>query len=144
MYRIGQLAKKTGLSAHTLRFYEQEQLLMPTERSASGYRLYTDQDLHQALFVARGRDAGFSIDEVRHLLSIRLDKQHHTCEEVTEITRQKLSEVRHKIAELTVIKRGLERMLDVCCGGDEAATDCSILEMLEPEVTGVPGKELSQ
>ncbi len=127
MFRIGQLAEKTGLSTHTLRFYEQQNLLGASHRTPSGYRQYIDTDFQQALFIARAREAGFSLEEIRHLMSIRLDKDQHTCEEVVTITREKLLQVQRKIAELAAIKNGLEQMLDICSGGPEAATECSIL-----------------
>ena len=132
MYRIGELAKQSGLSTHALRYYEKEGLLQASNRTDSGYREYSDSYLQQILFIAQGKNAGFSLDEIRHLMAIRLDKQGHTCQEVTEITQQKLSQVKQKITELNVIKQGLEKMLDICCGGNEAATECSILSLLEP------------
>ena len=132
MYLISSLAKLTGLSVHTLRYYEKEGLLSASFRTASGYRKYSEDDLKQAMFIAQGKQVGFSLEDIRNLIEIRLDKDHHTCEEVTEITRLKLQQVNNKISELTSIQQGLERMLAICCGGDEAATECSILSLLEP------------
>ncbi|NVK23438.1 MAG: Zn(2+)-responsive transcriptional regulator [Gammaproteobacteria bacterium] len=132
MYFISNLAKRTGLSVHTLRYYEKEGLLSASGRTASGYRQYNEDDLKQAMFIAQGKQAGFSLEDIKHLISIRLDKDHHTCEEVSVITRSKLEQTKKKIAELESIKIGLERMLDICCGGQEAATECSILSLLEP------------
>ena len=132
MFLISTLAERTGLSTHTLRYYEKEGLLAASSRTDSGYRQYTENDLRQAMFIAQGKQAGFSLEDIRNLIAIRLDKDHHTCEEVTEITRLKLQQVNKKISELTSIQQGLERMLDICCGGNEAATECSILSLLEP------------
>ena len=140
MYRIGELAERSGLSAHTLRYYEKEGLLKASHRSESGYRQYSKQDLQQALFIAQGREAGFSLEDISHLMAIRLDKDHHTCQEVTEITQQKLDQVNKKITELMAIKDGLEKMLAVCCGGPESATECSILSLLET-TDSVPEKQ---
>jgi MerR family Zn(II)-responsive transcriptional regulator of zntA len=140
MYLISSLAKLTGLSVHTLRYYEKEGLLTASFRTASGYRKYSEDDLQQAMFIAQGKQVGFSLEDIRSLIEIRLDKDHHTCEEVTEITRLKLQQVNNKISELTSIQQGLEKMLAICCGGDEAATECSILSLLEP--SNAQSKEL--
>ena len=90
MLRIGELAIKTGLTAHTIRFYEKSGLLNASQRSESGYRYYADTDVRQAEFVKTARKIGFSVDDVSTLLSIRVDKSNHTCQDVTEITQRKL------------------------------------------------------
>ena len=76
--KISQLSAHCGLSAHTLRFYEKNGLIESSERSASGYRRYSDADIRRVEFVKTARDAGFSLDEIAQLLSIRLDRDHHT------------------------------------------------------------------
>ncbi len=131
MYRIGELAKLSGLSTHTLRFYEKEDLINASERTEAGYRLYTPSDVDKARFINHSRKAGFSLQEIRSLLDIRLDKAGHTCEEVTVITRAKLAEVNARIDELARVRDGLEALLDICCGGPEPADHCSILSLLE-------------
>ena len=81
--KISQLSARCVLSLHTLRFYEKNGLIESSERSASGYRRYNEADIRRVEFVKTARDAGFSLDEIARLLSIRLDRDHHTCEEVT-------------------------------------------------------------
>jgi MerR family Zn(II)-responsive transcriptional regulator of zntA len=131
LLRISELAEKTGLSAHTLRFYEKHGLIDASQRSEAGYRLYTRADLRKAEFIRSARLAGFSLDDIATLLSIRLDKDSHTCEEVTEITRRKLDDVNGQIRELSAMRQTLETLLDSCCGGPENATHCSIIEALD-------------
>jgi MerR family Zn(II)-responsive transcriptional regulator of zntA len=133
MLKISELAARTGLSAHTLRFYEKHGLLSASNRSEGGYRLYSEQDMRRAEFIRRARNSGFSLEDISALLSIRVDKQHHTCEEVTLITRRKLDEVNHKLAELKSLQRTLRTLLASCCGGPENATHCSIMEALESQ-----------
>ena len=103
MLRIGELATKTGLTAHTIRFYEKSGLINASQRSESGYRYYTDTDVRQAEFVKTARKIGFSVDDVSTLLSIRVDKSNHTCQDVTEITQRKLNDVNEKISELLLM-----------------------------------------
>ena len=129
--KIGELAEKTGLSAHTLRYYEKNGLIAASTRSDSGYRYYDDADVRRVEFVKTARNIGFSLEDIAQLLSIRVDKTSHSCQEVTDITRHKLDEVNARIAELQSMQQTLQILLDSCCGGPEKAIHCSILEALE-------------
>jgi len=143
MFKISEIADKTGLSAHTLRFYEKNGLIKASARSDAGYRLYSDSDLRKAEFIRTARNIGFSLEDIAVLLSIRIDKASHTCQEVTNITNRKLVEVNEKIRELTSMQRTLQTLLASCCGGPEDATHCSIMEALDERdilTTGAGGK----
>ena len=131
MLKISQLAQRTGLSAHTLRFYEKNGLINASQRSEAGYRYYNDADVRRAEFVKTARSIGFSLEDIGQLLSIRVNKNSHSCQDVTDITRHKLEEVNQKIDELLSMQKTLSILLDSCCGGPENATHCSILEALE-------------
>ena len=131
MLKISEVADKTGLSAHTLRFYEKTGLINASQRSEAGYRLYNEEDIRKAMFIRLSRNIGFSLEEIGSLLSIRLDKASHSCQEVTDITHRKLEEVNEKIRELTSMKSTLETLLASCCGGPEQAIHCSIMEALD-------------
>jgi len=131
MLKISEVAEKTGLSAHTLRFYEKNGLINASQRSEAGYRLYSDADLRKARFIRLARNIGFSLEEIASLLSIRLDRASHSCQQVTDITKGKLIEVNEKIRELTSMQSTLETLLASCCGGPEDATHCSIMEALD-------------
>lgn len=131
MMKISELAAQTGLSSHTIRFYEKHGLISASERSAAGYRYYNAADVRRAEFVKTARHIGFSLEDIGQLLSIRLDKQSHSCQEVTDITRHKLDEVNDRISELRFMQQTLERLLESCCGGPENATHCSIIEALD-------------
>ena len=131
MLKISELAAKTGLSAHTIRFYEKHDLIRASERSEAGYRYYNDSDIRRAEFVKAARNIGFSLEDISQLLSIRVDKSSHSCQEVTDITQHKLDEVNEKISELESMQNTLQILLKSCCGGPEKATHCSIIEALE-------------
>ncbi len=140
MLKISELARKTGLSTHTLRFYEKHGLIGASNRSEAGYRYYNDADVRRAEFVKTARNVGFSLDDIGQLLSIRVDRRAHSCQDVTDITRNKLDEVNARIEELRSMQKTLEILLDSCCGGPENATHCSIMEALEAgEVTAMKG-----
>ncbi len=129
--RISELAKRTGLTAHTLRFYEKQGLVSHNSRSEGGYREYDETDLRRVEFVRTARNVGFSLEDIAMLLSIRVDKDSHSCEQVVEITRRKLNEVNERLGELESMKKALGILLDSCCGGPESAVHCSIMEALE-------------
>jgi len=131
MLKIGELASKTGLTAHTIRFYEKNGLINASQRSEAGYRYYAETDVRQAEFVKTARKIGFSIDDVATLLSIRVDKRNHTCQDVTDITQRKLNDVNEKISELLSMQQTLQILLNSCCGGPKSATYCSIMEALD-------------
>ena len=129
--KIGDLAKETGISVEAIRFYENKGLLAASERSASGYRLYSAEDLNKLRFIQRAKKVGFRLEEIRELLELRLHPDDHTCDEVKHYTRQKIGELENKIMELEHIKVSLQRLHTACCGGDESAKNCSILQLLD-------------
>ena len=131
MLKISELSEHIGLSAHTLRFYEKHGLISASNRSEAGYRFYSDSDVRRVEFVKTARNTGFSLEDIAQLLSIRVDKTSHSCQEVTDITRKKLTQVNHKLAELQSMQQTLELLLESCCGGPENATHCSIMEALD-------------
>lgn len=131
--RIGELAKQTGTNNETLRFYESRGLMPEPRRSDAGYRLYTGEAVERVHFIVRSRRMGFSLKEIAELLSIRVDKAHSTCGEVKELAEAKLSDIEAKIAELERMKVALQRITDACCGGEEPAVHCTILNALETE-----------
>ncbi|MBL4580223.1 MAG: Zn(2+)-responsive transcriptional regulator [Gammaproteobacteria bacterium] len=131
MLKISEVSQQTGLSAHTLRYYEKHGLVSASNRSEAGYRFYTELDVRRVQFVKTARNTGFSLDDIQQLLSIRVDKQSHSCQEVTDITQKKLLQVNAKLAELQSMQQTLELLLESCCGGPENATHCSIMEALD-------------
>lgn len=129
--RISKLSRRTGLSPHTLRFYEKQGLVSHRSRSEGGYREYDEADLRRVEFVRTARNIGFSLEDIALLLSIRVDKDSHSCEQVADITRKKLNDVNDRLRELASMKKTLGILLDSCCGGPQSATHCSIMEALE-------------
>jgi len=67
---IGQLARRAGVAIDTVRYYERNQLLAPAGRLASGYRRYGDHELKRLLFIRRAKALGFTLADIRELLSL--------------------------------------------------------------------------
>lgn len=131
MFKIGQLAKLAGVTPDTIRYYEKQLMMDHEVRTEGGFRLYSDNDLQRLKFIRYGRQLGFSLEAIRELLSIRVDPEHHTCQESKNIVQNRLTEVDAMIAELQHMQRSLKRLNDACCGTAHSSVYCSILEALE-------------
>jgi len=124
---IGQAAKASGLTAKMLRYYERIGLLAPAGRTDSGYRQYGAEDLRVLAFVRRSRELGFSLEEIRQLLSLWQDRQRASAD-VKALAKRHIAELDLKIAELTRLRSTLGELVS-CCHGD-ASPDCPILDTL--------------
>lgn len=124
---IGQAAKASGLTAKMLRYYERIGLLAPAGRTDSGYRQYGAEDLRVLAFVRRSRELGFSLEEIRQLLSLWQDRQRASAD-VKALAKRHIAELDLKIAELTRLRNTLGELVS-CCHGD-ASPDCPILDTL--------------
>ncbi len=123
----GKLAKRFGCHLETVRYYEKIGLLLPPTRTAGGHRLYQIDDQRRLRFILRGRELGFSIGELRGLLSL-VDSNVYTCGEILDLTIDHLGSIRRKIADLRRLERTLARMSNECSGG--AVPECPVIEAL--------------
>ena len=71
---IGEVAKRSGTNAKTIRYYEQQGLLAAARRGENGYRVYDDDDVHRLSFIRRARSLGFSVKDVAALLDLYNNK----------------------------------------------------------------------
>ncbi|UYU32285.1 Zn(2+)-responsive transcriptional regulator [Siccibacter colletis] len=131
MYRIGELAKIAGVTPDTIRYYEKQKMMAHNIRTEGGFRLYDAEDLQRLKFIRYARETGFTLEAIRELLSIRIDPEHHTCQESKSIVQMRLQEVETRIDELQKMKRSLQRLNDACCGTAHSSVSCSILEAIE-------------
>lgn len=125
---IGEAAKASGVSAKMIRYYEENGLIPAAARTAAGYRVYTDKDVHRLNFVRRARDLGFSVKEIGDLLSLWSDRSRKSAD-VKRIASAHIAELEQKINELRAMSDTLQSLVD-CCAGDERP-DCPILAGLE-------------
>ena len=117
--KIGELAKRSGATTPTVRFYESIGLL-PRPRRSGGQRRYGDADVHRVTFIRRCREFGFTIEDVRALLGIVEDKD-RPCSEARAIAHAHAEHVRSRIAELRALERTIvdfvQRCDESCAGG---------------------------
>lgn len=124
---IGEAARQSGVTAKMIRHYETLELIKPATRTAAGYRVYDDREVHTLRFIRRARDLGFSMKEIHHLLALWHDR-HRASADVRRIARAHISALDQKIRELQAMRRTLETLVQ-SCHGDERP-DCPILEDL--------------
>ncbi|GJI94389.1 Cu(I)-responsive transcriptional regulator [Duganella caerulea] len=124
---IGQAAAASGVSTKMIRYYESIALIPPGRRSDAGYRIYGENDLHALRFVKRGRSLGFSLDQIRDLLSLWQNKERASAD-VKTIAMGHVAELNQRIAELTEMRDTLQTLAS-CCHGDHRP-DCPILQSL--------------
>ena len=105
---IGELADKTGVAAGTIRFYEQAQVLTPPARSAAGYRVYAERALAELAFVKRAQRFGFSLDEIREILSLGRSGR-LSCNRVTALCEAHLTEIDRRMQELQEFRKQLQQ-----------------------------------
>lgn len=131
--KIGELAALSKVSRDTLRFYEKHGLITPSARNASGYRLYSDADVHRISFIISAKEVGFTLNEIHQLLKLEVTKDEKSCQDVKQFVDDKIAVVNQRLAEIKRIKISLQTLSSACCGGDKPATHCTILEALSDQ-----------
>eukprot|EP01155_Anaeramoeba_flamelloides_P001370 Anaeramoba_flamelloidesa1054999_32.p2 GENE.a1054999_32~~a1054999_32.p2 ORF type:complete len:147 (+),score=18.86 a1054999_32:176-616(+) len=129
--KIGELARRSGLSVETLRYYERRGLIPPPDRLPSGYRVYPENTLKRLSFIKRCKSLGFTLDEALELLQL----QHHPEQESAAVKQrvdERIEEIDRKISDLQQIQQALQG-LSALCSGKGSTADCPILAFLEQE-----------
>jgi DNA-binding transcriptional MerR regulator len=127
MLKIGDVARRAGLSVDAVRFYEREGLLGRVKRSPAGQRQYDGESVRRLAFVRRATALGFSLAEVKNLFTLRVSAR-MPCERVRDRALAKLADIDQKIAELTTMRDALARLAAGC--GDSTTTTCPFLDEL--------------
>jgi len=129
---IGKLARATGTPAETIRYYERIGLLAAPPRTAARYRIYGRSDVNRRAFMKQSRDLGFTIEEVRVLMTLAQDND-RDCKEVDAIARRHLTDVEGKIGDLQRLAKELRHLIGQCQGG--SISECRIIEALAPDIS---------
>ena len=128
---IGQASKHSGISAKMIRYYEEIGLLEAAQRSASGYRIYSETDLKTLNFLKHARELGFSSEQMKELISLWKNTDRHSAE-VKALTVKHIAELKQKIAHLQELVNILQDSDADCCGDQQAS--CAILDHIEKGV----------
>ena len=127
LVNIGQAAKSSGVSAKMIRHYEETGLIPRAGRTAGGYRLYRDADVHTLRFVRRARDLGFSMKEIQTLLGLWNNRRRASAD-VKRLALKHVADLETRIAELQAMRRTLVDLAQHCHGDHRA--ECPILDDL--------------
>ena len=130
---IGEASTASGVSAKMIRYYEQAGLIPEADRSASGYRIYGDADVHRLRFIRRARELGFDMPEITDLLGLWNDRSRRSAD-VKRLAEQHIADLEGRIAKLRQMTDTLQTLAD-CCAGDDRP-DCPILAGLEQRPDG--------
>ncbi|MGL4223364.1 MAG: Cu(I)-responsive transcriptional regulator [Shewanella sp.] len=124
--KIGEVAKHTGLSVKSIRYYHDIGLVC-AERNDAGYRVYRHRDIESLKFVYQCRDLGFSLEDCKLLLDLR-NNDSRNAEDVKQLTRNHLAYVELQISKLQNLRSQLQQMVSECQGGEQP--HCTIINSL--------------
>ena len=129
---IGQAARLSGVSAKMIRHYEEVGLIPAVSRTESGYRQYSEAEVHSLRFIRHARDLGFSIAQIGELVGLWQNRR-RSSSRVKALALAHVRELERKVASLQAMKETLEHLAH-CCHGDDRP-ECPILDRL---ADGVP------
>jgi Cu(I)-responsive transcriptional regulator len=124
---IGRVSEASGVSRRMIRHYEKLGLIPTLPRQESGYRDYSEADLHRLRFIAKARDLGFPLDRIQVLLNLWNDRGRASAE-VKALATARAQELQRKVAALEAMRRALIDLAERCHG--DTRPDCPIIEEL--------------
>ena len=131
MLKIGELAKLSGTTTKTIRYYELLGLLHEPERTDSGYRLYEEKDVERLTFIRKAKSLGLSLTDIGETLKL-YDSQQAPCIHVLALLDRKIQEIDRLVGELQELQRELMRLREESAPRVERCADgSSICEILE-------------
>lgn len=130
--RIGAVAATAGVSVQTLRYYERRGLLTALRRSSGGYREYSVDAVRRVVFIRRAQAMGFTLDEIRVVLSLRVREQRR-CEPVKKSAEVARRRVREHLTALQRMDEVLEGLI-LACDARAVTEECPILAALALEL----------
>ena len=124
---IGEAARRSGVPAKTIRYYESIDLIPPATRGDSGYRRYGEAHIERLRFIKRAQAIGFTLEEVAELLSLNDSRDHKIAR---ALANEKIRDIEARIAELDLMAESLRRLVRVCAHGGEGMP-CPIINMMD-------------
>jgi DNA-binding transcriptional MerR regulator len=128
LYR-SEVAEAAEVNIETLRYYERRGVISPPKRSESNYRKYPSETVSRVRFVKHAQDLGFTLDEIKDLLSLRATGG-AKASQVRDKAAEKMSDIDRRIAALHRMRAALAHLLAEC-SGEGPASGCTILHAIE-------------
>lgn len=126
--KIGELAKLTGCSVQTIRYYEKENLLASKRRSEGNFRLYDQSAVEQLMFIKHCRSLDLALSEVRQLIELNQSPGTH-CDDVNKMIDNHIEQVEQRMTELERLRQHLTSLRD-SCSTNRTVEECGILRNL--------------
>ena len=131
-YTISEVAAMCEMSRETLRYYESIGLIDAPERSAGGFRQYSEETIERLHFIKRAQDNGFTLKEIAELLLLSSQPQ-SSSSSVRNMVQKKLNEVDAKIEQSKKLRASLQMLLKKC-NGTASVADCPIIEDMSADI----------
>jgi len=132
---IGELSRLTGVNIETIRYYEKIGMLPAPRRTESGHRVYGSKETRILVFIRRGRELGFTLDDIRALIDLG-EPGKASCAAVQKIAQHQLKDIRAKIDDLVKLEGLLSQTVAQCSG--KKVPDCPVLDILDMQRVGTP------
>lgn len=129
--KVGEVAQRAAVNLQTIHYYEREGLLPRPPRTASNYRVYSQDAVRRVRFIKRAQELGFALRDIKELLSLRAAPR-SCCSDVRQQARAKLRDIAEKIETLQRMRKALTKLIGECSGRGPVTT-CPILEALDSE-----------
>ncbi len=130
-FTISKLAESCDVKNDTVRYYERSGLIQPIGHTKAGYRLYNQESIRKLKFIKKAQSLGFKLEEIKVLLYFdHSDKA--TANDVLNLTKNKVLEIRQRDKELKSILKILEQLVDLC-PGEGPTSECPILDYIYPK-----------
>lgn len=130
-FTIGQAAKAAGVTARAVRLYESRGLIPAPDRTATGYRLFTDEDVETLTFIRGARTLGLPLDAIGEV--IELAKSGSPCERTCALLDQRLAEIDAAIVDLQRLRRSITNAQRAATSGTASAARCAVIELATAE-----------
>lgn len=128
---VGELAKRSGVSKVTIRYYERCGLLPKAIRTHSGYRVYPETVIKRLRFIVNSKSVGFTLEEISELLKLQTNPS-ESSQQVRNIAITKIDTIKDKMSALQSMLQELEHLVSLCDGKTEIQ-HCPILQSLHHE-----------
>ncbi len=129
LYQIGEIAKMADVNIQTIRYYERRNILKPSSKKESGFRLYSIDAVKTIKFIKHAQELGFKLDEIKELMNLRVPSVGR-CKRVKKHAWEKLTSIQQKISLLKKIEQTLKKLI-VDCEQNKTSQDCPIIESME-------------
>jgi len=139
---IGQAARNCGVNVETIRFYERKGLIDRPGQPVTGYRKYTQETAARVRFIRNAKDLGFSLREIKDLLSLATKRGRH-CAETRAMAEGKIAEIDRKVEALHEIREELSDLVDACRRRNRES-GCPILVALDERDAGTKPRDINK